>query len=240
MRIQERNLSVPVSAFDEIGAEYYDSSRHPTCANFRFATSLRLAEWLKGYRDGQLCEVGCGKSLAAEILFRQNSFLPRIILTDDSAIMLEYSRPWEARGAQLKVAGADALPVRSGSLQYLISCLGDPYNSRTFWQEVARVLAPDGRVFYTTPAHDWSQAFRQGKAANEAEFELADGRHVAIPSYIQPEADQIQLIEEAGLRIKEVSNVTVGDLAGQTLSRKLLSHRGLEAPVVTGFSAMKP
>jgi len=239
MRIQEQNLSVRVSAFDEIAAEYYDSSRHPTCANFRFASSLRLAEWLKDYRGEQLCEVGCGKSLAAEILFRQNSFLPNLMLTDDSAIMLEYSRPWEAHGAQLKVASADALPVRSGSLQYLISCLGDPYNSRTFWQEVARVLGPNGRVFYTTPANDWSGAFRRGVAANEAEFELADGRHVMIPSYICPEADQIQLIEEAGLRVKEVSNVTVKDLTGQPLSEKLLARRGLEASVVTGFTAMK-
>ncbi len=240
MRIQEHRLPVSVGAFDEIAAEYYDSSRHPTCANFRFASSLLLAEWLKDYLDEQLCEVGCGKSLAAEILSRQNSFLPRIMLTDDSAIMLEYSRPWEAYGAHLKVASADALPVRSGSLQYLISCLGDPYNSRTFWQEVARALGPNGRVFYTTPANDWSQAFRQGKAENEAEFELADGRHVMIPSYIQPEADQIQLIEGAGLRVKEVSSVTVRDLTGQTLSGKLLSHRGLEAPVVTGFTATKP
>jgi SAM-dependent methyltransferase len=240
MRIQEQDLSVPVGAFDEIAAEYYDPSRHPTCANFRFASSLLLAEWLKDYRDETLCEVGCGKSLAAEILFRHDSFLPRIMLTDDSAIMLEYSRPWGAQGAQLKVASADALPIRSGSVQYLISSLGDPYNSRTFWQEAARVLGPNGRVLYTTPANDWSEAFRRGAAADEAEFELADGRHVTIHSCIYPEAGQIQLIEEAGLRVKEVSNVTVKDLIGQPLSAKLLACRGQEAGVVTGFSAIKP
>jgi hypothetical protein len=61
-----------------------------------------------------------------------------------------------------------------------------------------------------------------------------------IPSYIYPEANQIQLIEKAGLRVKQVSNVTVKDLAGQPLSRKLLALRGLEASVVTGFSAIKP
>ncbi len=238
MKAQTKSLPVHISAFDEVAAEYYDSSRHPTCANFRFASSLRLEKWLDDYRGECLCEVGCGKSLAAEILSRRDSSMPNIMLTDDSPVMLEYSHSWQALGAQIKLASAYELPVRSGSLQYLISCLGDPYNTHAFWQEVARVLEKNGNVFYSTPAYDWSQAFRQGHALDEAEFELVDGRHVIIPSFIYREVDQCRLMEKAGLRVEEISVVTVGELAGP-LSPKLLARRGAEAPIVTCFSAAK-
>jgi SAM-dependent methyltransferase len=239
MRVQAQRLPVPAAAFDEVAAEYYDPSRHPTCANFRFATALRLEGWLEHYRDGCLCEVGCGKSLAAEILSRHNSSLPHVMLTDDSPLMLEYSSAWQAHGAQLKLASADELPFRSGSLQCLVSCLGDPYNTSAFWRESARVLGPHGTVFYSTPAYNWSRTFRQSETAHQAEFELADGRRVMIPSYIYPEVDQIRVVEEAGLRIKEISKVTLKDLHGQPLSPKLLLRRGLDAPVVTCFTAVK-
>jgi hypothetical protein len=239
MRTQNQNPSVSVSVFDQIAAEYYDSGRHPTCANFRFASSLWLTQQLKCYRGEQLCEVGCGKSLVAEILCHQNSSLRNVVLTDDSAVMLEYSRTWEACGVQLKVASADALPIQSGALQYLISCLGDPYNTGDFWREVARVLEIGGRGFYTTPANDWARSFRKGEVPNAAEFELASGLRVSMPSCIYSEADQILLIEDAGLRVEDVSNVTVGDLASQHLSRKLLIGRGSEASVVTGFAVVR-
>jgi hypothetical protein len=239
MSVQAQNLHIPVAVFDEIAAEYYDPARHPTCANFRFATALRLEGWLERYQDERLCEVGCGKSLAAEILSRHNSSLRNVMLTDESPVMLEYSSVWRDRGAQLKLASADELPVRSGSLQRIVSCLGDPYNTSAFWRDVTRVLSVNGATFYSTPAYDWSQTFRQSHAEDQAEFELADGRRVMIPSYIYPEVSQIQLMEQAGLRIKEVSNVTLRDLQGQPLSPKLLGRRGLDAAVVTCFTAGK-
>ena len=239
MKVDRQDLPLSVSPFDEIAAEYYDASRHPTCANFRFASTLPLEIWLAEYRGEPLCEVGCGKSLTAEILLQRNSSLANVLLTDDSPAMLEYSRPWTAHGVQLKLASADELPLESGSLRYLVSCLGDPYNTRSLWREVARVLAPQGGVFYSTPAHHWSQAFRQAQAANEAEFQLGDGRYVMIPSYIYPEAEQTRLMEEAGLRVVDISTITLGDLATQPLSSKLLAGRGPQAPVVTYFRAVK-
>jgi ubiquinone/menaquinone biosynthesis C-methylase UbiE len=239
MRIRERDQAVSIAAFDEIAAEYYDSNRHPTCANFRFASSLLLSRWLDDYRGEPLCEVGCGKSVVAEILSQQDRPLTDILLTDDSAAMLDYSRVWTACGAQLKVAGADTIPVESRSLRYLISCLGDPYNNRSFWKEAVRVLRAGGQVFFTTPANDWASAFRQANDRYEAEFELADGRYIPIPSYIYSESDQIQLIEETGLRVVAVATIVIKDLAGQRLSTKLLENRGPEAGVVAGFAARR-
>src|SRR5690242_15591187 len=65
---------------------------------------------------------------------------------------------------------------------------------------------------FTTPAYEWASSFRRS-APNErddlAYFELSDGRSAHVPSIILPTAAQCSLIEHAGLRLIDISTITV-------------------------------
>jgi hypothetical protein len=130
-------------------------------------------------------------------------------------------------------------------MDWLVASLGDPYNSREFWIEVFRVLKPGGTAIFTTPAYEWATCFRRetessSSAVMEAEFELMDGTRVRLPSFIYSEEDQLSLVVESGLIVREVLHTTIADLKGEVLSPKLCLNRGSAGPVVTGFLIKKP
>lgn len=190
----------------------------------------------------KLCEVGAGKSLAAEYLLKNKLPLQNLLITDESACMLEYSRPFSGDGALLKVAPADHIPLQSDCVDWLISSLGDPYNTDAFWTEVARILKAGGRAIFTIPAYEWAKHFRRDEKDQifeNAEFELMDGRHVFLPSFIYPQHVQEERIRSAGLAVVEIRQTTIGDLNGEKLSPKLGFNRGRMGPVVTGYLLQK-
>lgn len=114
-----------------------------------------MGQWmLHTSTESNACEVGAGKSLAAELLIRHGRSLKHLLITDESAKMLEYSRQYEKAGATLSVANAERLPVLSGSMGCIVASLGDPYNTDEFWTETFRVLARGGQAVFTTPAYD--------------------------------------------------------------------------------------
>jgi SAM-dependent methyltransferase len=229
------------STFDVLASEYYDSDLHPTCSNFRRGSLLLFSRWIVDGRQ-DLCDVGCGKSVLAEIVW-SHSWQPRsLLLTDSSPAMLEHSRGWEGLGAKLMIAQADALPLPDSSVDLLVASLGDPYNEDQFWLEARRVLRNDGYVAFSTPSPEWASSFRGGfgKAeSNRAEFVLADGRKTWIPSIIRPELMQRQLIEGAGLNVEDVKHVSIQELSGERLSPKLSVLHSPSSPVVSGFLARK-
>jgi ubiquinone/menaquinone biosynthesis C-methylase UbiE len=231
------------STFDVVAAEYYDPVRHPTCANFRCASQILLSKWLSNFKEiREVCEVGAGKSVVAELLLKKQPRLDNLILVDESAAMLSYSQHFASRGARLQVTRAEHLPSDSNTIDILISCLGDPYNYPVFWKEVQRVLPATGAVFFTSPSYEWAVAYR-GRCDNHlpqfAEFELTGEDRVMLPSYILPEDQQIAMMRECGLTVTETSAVCLRDLEGQSISPKLLNVDGLEAAVVTGYVAYK-
>src|SRR5205823_875605 len=127
--------------------------------------------------------------------------------------MLGHSRHWARQGAGLEVAPADQLPVLDTSLGLLVASLADPYDDDSFWSEVARVLAPDGRCVVTTPSWLWAARFRDdGRPGDRAEFELRDGTQVAVPSMIRTPDDEIRLVERHGLCVLRRSTVSIAGI----------------------------
>jgi SAM-dependent methyltransferase len=228
----------PLSGYETLASEYYDPVRHPTCANFREGSRALLAKWIGSISLDRsvVCEVGCGKSLLAEMLGRMAD-LRDVYLIDSSPSMLAYSQRWAQRGAHLVMGDAEALPLPAQSVDVLVSSLGDPYNVDAFWGEAQRVIRPSGRVLFTTPAYGWAKSFRVTYEADshQADFELVDGRHVGVPSFILPTSQQTELVERHDLAVCEIVEFPMSALRG-SISPKLVLRRGLEASVVTGYA----
>jgi SAM-dependent methyltransferase len=229
--------------YEILAAEYYDASRHPTCANFREASALLAQEWVSDHMSDMRfsCEVGCGKSLLAEII---SDYLPpegRLMLVDSSPSMLAYSRIYHGRRNGLALGEAERLPFRAGAIDAILFSLGDPYNTQSFWAEVKRVLAHKGTGLFTTPAFAWMQNFREGHADKmRAEFDLNNGQKVCVPSMIYPRDEQRRRIEVHGLVVGDVIDIPVSALRHTTVSPKLITNRGPGLPIVTGYFITNP
>lgn len=228
------DAATTVVSYAALAAEYYDRNRHPTCANFRDASEQLLARLVPDAAPARSCEVGAGRSLLAELVARRGGEPRDLLLTDESPEMLAHSADWRGRGAVLSVAPAHRLPVRDRSLDLVVASLADPYDDGPFWSELARVLAPSGRAVVTAPSWKWASAFRSNGAARDAaEFELADGSRLSVPSLVRPVEAEVRLIEECGLRALEVRAAPRSALRGP-LSPKL-RVLAPEDPVAVGY-----
>src|ERR1700687_4766391 len=123
--------------FGEVATEYYDATRHPTCANLRQASGSLIEQALArlDWTNGWICDVGCGQSVVAEILDSWGQPLDRLILCDSAAAMLEHSRRWRGNKATLVVGDAEGLPLADRSVGILVASLGDSFNQPSFWRE---------------------------------------------------------------------------------------------------------
>jgi SAM-dependent methyltransferase len=231
------------ASYELVASEYYDSGRHPTCANFREASRILLREWrLPLVSSRRVCEIGAGKSITAEIFSEENRPLDGLTLVDESPSMLAYSKHWTQEGANLKLGAASHLPFATEEVDVVVSCLGDPYNGVSFWREVSRILRHEGLCLFTTPSHDWATSFRKQTNSDpeSAQFELLDGTRVLLPSFILHDSDQVALIQSCELEVCKVAHISVRDLSGHRLSPKLLLSRGQDASVVAGYLISKP
>ena len=229
--------------YDVVAAEYYDAQLHPTCANFRSASSCLIERFLQRVpTDGRrVVEFGAGRSVVAEILLRQCVGLETLTLIDQSVAMLEYSRRFEEFGAKLIVSAAEQLPLEAGSVDVGVACLGDPYNASAFWSEVFRVLRPGGLMYYTTPSYEWSSAFRVGSDdMYVAEFRLRDSSIAYMPSIVVGRESQTAMIESSRLKIAEYNAVRLDELNDINISPKLLIDGRTNLEIVSGYLSVKP
>lgn len=231
------------SAYDDIAGEYYDRILHPTCHNFNCLSRLYIQrQLLEPLCDGPVVEVGAGESSVAAILHARGYVLDILEITDASPAMLEYSRQWQAFGATLRVVDARSLDYRDASVPVIVAGLGDAYNAPTFWAEVARVLAPGGRLIFTLPSFEWAARYRQGQGATPidcAEFKLRDGRTVRVASVVLPLDAQVEMMEGAGLSVTSFEALGESALEAGTLSPKVKVFDGDATSVVWGFVARK-
>jgi ubiquinone/menaquinone biosynthesis C-methylase UbiE len=235
-----------VNIYDMLAFEYYDPVRHPTCANFRDGSEQLIESWLTRIPvGGSVCEVGCGMSIVAGMLWEKNWPLKRVCLTDSAPSMLEYSDKWASVGAHLLLADATKLPFVDESIEACIASLGDPYNGPTFWTELARVMMPGGYIVFTIPSFEWASQYRHSgedsSTKSTAEFLLANGEAILAPSFICTPQDQVSMIENTNsLKVVTIKNIAYSQLRSMRISDKLLVTKELDLPVITGYLIRKP
>ena len=232
-------LRTRLATYDDIAREYYDPARHPTCASLRQLSSNYLVPrlGLLAGDEGLILEVGVGRSTAAPA-WHALGFDPKaLLLQDSSPEMLSYSVEWEKAGSRLAVAEADATGLPDSSADVIVASLGDPYNTSSFWREVARVLRPGGVCHFTTPAHEWARRFRSPEARAVAEFVRADGSVLFMPSPVYTDQEQGELFSAAGLRLVDSGSLTLEDLVSAPAPKLLCVSNG--EPVVRGYSVQR-
>jgi len=231
------------SPYDALAPEYYDAVRHPTCANFRYASKELIKSWFEKLADYRpICEVGAGRSVAAELLLEGGGSTSELYLTDSAQSMLDHSLGWKIPSGHISVAEASRLPFETSSFSLCISSLGDPYNTKEMWVELARVLRDYGYAIFTTPSYEWASAYRQltGSGDSVAEFYLSDGRTVFAPSLIYDQACQEKLIAlDPSMEVVDFQVVTYSQLPSGSVSPKLLVAKEGNLPIAVGYLVRK-
>src|SRR6267154_4174739 len=131
-----------LGTYEELAQEYYDATRHPTCANFRHASAILFRKWSSNLSSDAhwSCEIGPGRSLLAELRTLGEFSTKGLLLVDSSASMLKHSSVYSTPRQICTIGAATALPIGHNSVDFVASFLGDPYNVPKFWHEVFRVL----------------------------------------------------------------------------------------------------
>lgn len=238
-------LTSGTSAYELLAREYYDSRLHPTCANLREASKVLIRDWFRKFVDNApVCEIGAGRSVAAELLLEMQRPLSDLCLTDSVSAMLDYSKKWESAVAKAIVADAADLPYAAGSFDLCVASLGDPYNQPGFWSELARVMSAHAHAIFTTPSYEWASRYRADPSDEassfSAEFLLADGSTIHAPSMVFQREEQVRLIEGAGtLEVIDFRQFTFSQLSSDSISPKLLVARDADLPIATGYLIRK-
>lgn len=196
-----------LGSYSQVAKEYYDSSLHPTCANFRDLSlsfiASRLVDWPfpESSERMKLLETGAGLTCFDDpsINFKSDRF--DITLQDSSAEMLQHSRDFFDNNAHFIISDARSIPVRDDEFDLVVSSLADPYNDEFFWKEVARVTCDGGYWLLTVPSHDWAKEFRSTDQAQVAEFFLANGEIIGVPSLTYDVGNLISNIGKFGPRL---------------------------------------
>lgn len=213
------------SPYDHVADEYYDSTLHPTCANFRelgvkFINRLASTEVFEHLdEDVTFVETGAGKSTVLEALPDLHGFHAQLILQDDSERMLRHSLKWQNSVKDLLVCDARRMPFGDRAIQGTFSFLADPYNDEQLWNEVARITAPGGFWLTTLPSHTWAKRFRSKMNQKKSRFLTRSGDHVDLPSHTYPPSRVIGALERNGFTLIRFDSMTLEDLSGPISSK---------------------
>jgi SAM-dependent methyltransferase len=238
-------LTIPTVRYEDLSFEYYDRVRHPTCADFRYASLRLISAYLALARLGdspRILEVGAGRSVFVELAPEFPRLLGRTIVTDHSQGMIRHTG-LIGSGISLVCADAEALPFIDSGFDLLIASLGDPYNTERFWCEASRVMAEGGRCIFTAPAASWADRYRSERQSGHkgrAVFEIEGGSTVAVPSFVMSPPEQISVIGRFGLMATDVWTFTRDMFPdGLPLSPKIAEFTRSATPVVSQFVIRK-
>jgi SAM-dependent methyltransferase len=210
-------------------APIFLSSAEPFSFLTSSASSCETRAFWRSYRGATV----------APILRERDLPLNHLTLLDQSPQMLAHSQEWGPKGARLLIGNACRTELPTASFDMIVSALGDPYNCVTFWQEVVRLLKSGGACLYTTPAPEWATRFRGPGFRSHAEFAIADGTTLLVPSHIPTLDQQIRMITDAGLHVIEVGSLSAEQLLGVHSPKLLVDDATRLLPIVRGFVARR-
>lgn len=229
------------AGYDQIAEEYYDKEMHPTCAAFDCASHHLLSGFVSALSmcGKTICDVGAGRSQVAQLLSGEFGSFGSLHLVDNCEKMLKWSQIFCLDNIErhlLDAAHIDALGIE---FDYIFASLGDPYNTISFLASARKSLRSSGTLAFTTPSYEWAEMFRSSdndEEINKALFVRSNGTRHFVASHIFPETYQLRIMEESGLRVREVKYFTVSQL---DLVPAKLKGLPADAPVVTLYVADK-
>jgi len=226
-----------------VAAEYYDASLHPTCANFRSASRLALQRHASAFQQPRatILEVGAGRSIHAEICTNWRQLRQRLILNDAAQEMLAYSADVIKDGAETIIGNVADISIQSGSIDCIISSLGDPYNDDRFWLTCYNALRLSGFIIYTTPAFGWASKFRNADSHSKfaAEFVTMLGQKIDMPSFIYNQTEQIKMIQKVGFSVTSFGSINLHEISHQNISPKLNVLNDPYLPIIDWYICKK-
>jgi SAM-dependent methyltransferase len=219
--------------YDDVASEYYDEQLHPTCADFRDASTAFLRDFFRSETPkGRIAEIGCGISLLSELAPDD------LVLVDSSAKMLSKNQ----NVAEKRLLNVETSSFGEREFDWVFAILADPYNSKAAWQNIARALKHGARALFVVPSHYWASHFRSaagGERDGFARFDRADTSSVFLASAIYPREEQVSLIRSAGLAVLECEHVPVRAI-NRIRSRKISEFLSDDDPILDGYYVHKP
>jgi SAM-dependent methyltransferase len=194
-------VSPSTKNYDLLADEYY-TDRRVTSRNFDDATRSALTRLRFDLTADTYVEIGCGRGRTREFL----GLLESGIHVDLSAPML-YHEPRESASGRVR-ADALSLPIRSRACSLVTSWLLDPYNHPEFYEEVARVLRPDGVLIGSLPTALWGMSARRqlGICDSTTEFVTRKNGVVVVPSLLSTVPEVAERCHSAGLTLLDLAH----------------------------------
>ncbi len=212
------------TSYEQVAAEYYDATLHPTCSNLRTGSEFGLQQIFDVLPATPMSylELGAGASLAEHAIFKDAA----VAYVDLNAGMLAHSA-----ADSLVVADALNLPFGDAVFDGVFGSLIDPFNLPALYTEVRRVLRPRRRFAFTVPDVTWA---RHNQAVDQlppytAGITLRSGEIVVLPSFVWSYEEQADQLREAGFGYVRRFDVPVDVVEPCSLSRRFVGDDGKPA-----------
>src|SRR4051794_22777325 len=138
--------------------EYYDETLHPTCADFRLASTLYLRRLFASETvEGRIADIGCGKSILLEMPLPTSSNRDLVLVDESNDMLLQNDR----RRGNFEIRKLDLRTSVFGTVEFdwVFAIMADPYNTLSAWSNIGRALKPLGQCIFVVPSFTWSNKF---------------------------------------------------------------------------------
>jgi SAM-dependent methyltransferase len=193
-------MTVPFSLLTEFVARY---PAQPATAFLRSIEIDRLAKAVDA--DGLGLDLGCGDGILTDILFKRIGKTPRLVGIDIDPLETEAAATYPFY-ERIHTGAAQAMPEADATFDYVISnsVLEHIPDLEPVIAEVARVLKPGGRFYFTVPGPGFHENLRGSViGVNRSRYLAGLDRRLAHFHYLS-ELDWTAMCDRHGLRLGRV------------------------------------